>query len=281
MRFVFHTLIPTTLVLLATIGPASGQLIEPANEPYGTIAFERPFIDRGSPSAVSGAYTAYAVFPLQDETTIELMAPIVFLAEDGDQAFALGNPRIRFRSRALGELLEGDFAVSLPAATDDIGALSYGYRTVVAKDLERFSFEVTAFTAGLDGTMDFLDGRFALRPRVEASFWITASGNEEFFVRPSLGALVRLEHATLHAALRVNHWVTIGEVVDVGTLPLTLRDATFDEATIQDVLLEAEFDLGRVRPAVSLSFSLDDDVFGNSRQDWDTVLGLRVSVFRD
>jgi len=281
MDFRSRTWITTSLLVLSMAGPACGQLIEVSRKAHGGIAFERPLLDDFDPSFPSGAYNAFVVFPLQDGTTIELMAPIAFVASGGDEAFALGNPRIRFRSNALGDVLAGDFAVNLPAATDDVAALSYGYRTVVAEDQERYARDVTAITGGLDGTLELLDGRLAVRPRLEGSLWITASDEMEFFVRPSLGAILRFERATLHAALRVNHWATIGDVVDLGSLPLTLRQATFDESTIQDLLLEAELDFGRIRPAVSLTVSLDDDVFGSSSPDFDKVLGLRVTAFRD
>lgn len=272
------------LLLILAMGvmvPAAlAQTIERHDENQAGLAWAWADAPSVGTEVPSGAWLLYAQLPLDDGSLVDLVLPLAFVSgelSDGSTMVSgsnssLGNARLRFTSTVLDEAAQLDFSGTLPLSSssepeagDAIGldADLEALRAVLVHAAELFTPDVAAITAGLESTFDFADKRFAVRPRLEGSFWISTgealADDFEFFVRPSIGLLARVTPVTLLAEFRARTWVTSDTVIDFDgdSLPFE-RDLDFGESTIQDLRLAIEADLGRFRPAVAVAFSLDE-----------------------
>lgn len=272
------------LLVLAILAADAGAALRPLHPGRSVgFAWAKPEAD-GDPTAfVASAFELHAAFPLDDGSIVDVTVPAAYWDGEGRTEFGFGNPRLRFTSTAFDRETLLDFALTLPLASGRKAAAQFqGLRTRYVHDVERFASDVAALAVGLERPYPIVEGRLAIRPRAEGSLWIrtedVADGETlELFLRPALGLLFTHEVTTVLLELRTSYWPTSGSVIEIRDDTIVERDRTFDESTVQDLLLEAEFAFASVRPAVSMAFSLDDEL--DAFAEW--VFGLRATFLLD
>ncbi len=161
---------------------------------------------------------------------------------------AFGNPYIGIELRGNRSPIFGEFGVRLPFAPSDENqnALIVGAATEFFERMDAFVPEIVPFNACIN-YYSINESAFAVRLRGGFSGWIAMGDRDdnEWFLLYSVQGGYQTEQINLMAGLMGRWW-------------LNKEDSDLSDKTFHQLVIEADFGLGSVRPGVLIKVPLDD-----------------------
>jgi len=163
---------------------------------------------------------------------------------------AFGNPYIGIELRDENSPVFGEFGIRLPFAPseDNQSAVMVGAFTEFVERMEAFVPEILPVNAFIN-YHSVNKSSLAVRLRAGFSGWFATGDRDEneWFLLYGVQGGYQTDQVNLMAGLSGRWW-------------LSLEDADFSEKTFHQLVLEADFGLGSVRPGVLIKIPLDDDL---------------------
>ena len=211
-------------------------------------------------------------FVTSDKITIIGEIPFAIYGQDREQGEnisenAFGNPYVGIEVKGENSPVFGEFGIRLPFAPseDNQSAVMVGAFTEFVERLEAFIPEILPVNAFVN-YYSVNKSALAIRLRGGFSGWFATGDRDEneWFLMYGVQGGYQTEQVNVMAGLSGRWW-------------LSLEDADFAEKTFHQLILEADFGLGSVRPGVLIKVPLDDDL----KEFVDLVWGISFLVNLD